>query len=95
MPFHSEFHWKKMTNPPSYWCKAGAGTFLVPCFYSSLGLAVSTDDGKTFKVTGQILQPSQPLSVFQGGSNNMGVDYGSLGVLLGGMFVLRKRGRKP
>jgi hypothetical protein len=78
IPFHSEFHWKNMANPPSYWCRVGVTTSQVPCFYGGLGLAVSTDNGKTFKVAGQILQPSQPLSVFEGGGDNMDVGYGSL-----------------
>jgi hypothetical protein len=43
-------------------------------------LAISTDDGKTFKVVGQILQPSQPLSVFTGGGTNMSIGDGSLAV---------------
>jgi hypothetical protein len=77
MTFHGEFDWKDMANPPSYECRVPAAG-LVPCFYSSLGLAVSTDDGKTFEFVGQILQPSQPLSVFQGSGNNMDVGYGSL-----------------
>jgi hypothetical protein len=78
MPFHAEFHWQNLSNPPSYECAAGAATSLVPCFYSSIGLAVSTDDGKTFEVAGQVIQPSEPLSVFQGGGRNMAVGYGSL-----------------
>ena len=78
MPFHGEFHWQNLANPPSFKCTAGAATSLVPCFYSSIGLAVSTDNGNTFEVVGQILQPSQPLSVFEGGGKNMAVGYGSL-----------------
>ncbi len=79
MTFHAEYHWKNMANPPSYWCFIGnSTTSSVPCFYSSIGLAVSTDDGKTFHVAGQIIQPSQPLSVFEGGTGNMDVGYGSL-----------------
>ncbi len=74
MPFHGEYHWKNMSNPPTYLCDN------VPCFYSGLGLAVSTDDGKTFRDVGQIMQPSQPLSVFTGGGRNMGVGYGTLWV---------------
>jgi len=50
----------------------------VPCFYSSLGLAVSTDGGETFKVVGEILQPSEPFSAFEGGGRNMAVGTGSL-----------------
>lgn len=71
MPFHSEFHWTTSASA-DHQC---AG---VPCFYGSLGLAISTDDAKTFKVVGQILQPSQPLSVFIGGGKNMPIGYGSL-----------------
>jgi hypothetical protein len=41
-------------------------------------LAVSVDDGKTFSVAGQIVQPSEPLSLFEGGGTNMAVGYGSL-----------------
>ncbi len=78
MPFHTEYHWKNMANPPSYWCKIGNTGSQVPCFYSSIGLAVSTDNGKTFQVVGQIAQPSEPLSVFENGSNNLAVGYGSL-----------------
>lgn len=71
MPFHGEVWWQ---NPATTDHKCNN----VNCFYSSLGLAVSTDDGKTFKVVGQILQPSQPMSVFTGGGKNMAVGYGSL-----------------
>jgi hypothetical protein len=78
MPFHGEFHWKNTANPPSFWCKVGETGSQVPCFYGGIGLAVSTDDGKTFNVVGQVFQPSEPLSVFQGGGNNMDVGYGSL-----------------
>jgi hypothetical protein len=72
MSFHGEFHWKNMANPPSYLCDKQI------CFYSSLGLAVSTDNGKSFKVVGQVLQPSEPLSFFTGGGTYMAVGYGSL-----------------
>lgn len=79
MVFHSEFHWLNPANPPSQKCfTSGSTTSVVPCFYSSLGLAISTDNGQTFKIVGQILQPAQPLSVFQGGGTNMDVGYGSL-----------------
>jgi hypothetical protein len=79
MTFHAEYHWKNMANTPSYWCLVGnSTTSAVPCFYSSIGLAVSIDDGKTFQVAGQIIQPSQPLTVFEGGAGNMDVGYGSL-----------------
>jgi len=71
MPFHAEFQW---SNPGSADHKCNG----VPCFYGSIGLAVSTDSGKTFKVVGQILQPSQPLSVFTGGGANLVIGDGSL-----------------
>jgi len=75
MPFHAEVHWQ---NPKTadHRCEVSGGTS-VPCFYASLGLAVSTDAGKTFKVVGQILQPSQPMSVFTGSGKNMQVGTGS------------------
>jgi len=71
MPFHSEVHW---SNPASsdHKCRG------ITCFYSSIGLAVSTDDGKTFKVVGQIVQPSQPLAFFIGSGAIMSVGDGSL-----------------
>jgi hypothetical protein len=79
MPFHAEYHWQNAANPPSFLCSAGGNSpSMVPCFYSSIGLAVSVDDGKTFSVAGQIVQPSEPLSLFEGGGTNMAVGYGSL-----------------
>ena len=76
MPFHGEVWWK---NPASadQKCSVTSGSS-VPCFYSALGLAISTDAGQTFKVVGEILQPSQPMSVFTGSGRNMMVGYGSL-----------------
>ena len=71
MPFHGEFWWSNSATS-NHTCNG------ITCFYSSLGLAVSIDDGKSFKVVGQILQPSQPLSVFTSGGTNMPVGYGSL-----------------
>jgi hypothetical protein len=71
MPFHGEIHW---SNPATADHKCDN----VPCFYGSIGLAVSTDNGRTFEVAGQIFQPSQPLSVFQNGGTNMAAGYGSL-----------------
>jgi hypothetical protein len=79
MVFHSEYHWLNQANPPSQKCfVSGSTQSEVPCFYSSLGLAVSSDHGQTFRIAGQILQPSQPLPVFEGGGTNMDVGYGSL-----------------
>ena len=78
MSFHGEIWWQNPASPDRK-CQAGGGSgSKVPCFYSSLGLAVSTDDGKTFKIVGQILQPSQPMSVFTGSGTIMPVAYGSL-----------------
>ncbi len=78
MSFHSEYQWKNQSNPPSYLCKVGNTTSQVPCFYSTVGLAVSTDNGKTFQVVGEIVEPSQPLSVFETGAEYMDVGDGSL-----------------
>jgi hypothetical protein len=78
MPFHGEFWWKNMANPPSYLCRIGQSASQVDCFYGGIGLAVSTDGGTTFHVVGQIMQPSQPLSVFQESGTYMDVGYGSL-----------------
>ena len=78
MPFHTEVWWR---NPAALDGKCnvvgGAGS-KVRCFYSTLGLAVSTDAGKSFKIAGEILEPSQPLAAFAGGERNMMVGYGSL-----------------
>ena len=79
MVFHTEYHWLNPANPPSQKCfVSGSTTSAVPCFYSSIGLALSADNGQTFKIVGQIVQPAQPLSVFQGGGTNMDVGYGSM-----------------
>lgn len=78
MSFHSEYHWMNLKNPPSDLCKVGNSTSQVPCFYSTVGLAVSTDNGKTFQVVGEIAEPSQPLSVFENGAGYMDVGDGSL-----------------
>jgi hypothetical protein len=71
MPFQGQLHWQ---NPATadHLCDGA------PCIYSSLGLAVSTDDGETFKVSGQILQPSEPLSFFTANGGNPAIGYGSL-----------------
>ena len=71
MSFHAELQW---SNPATADHKCNN----VSCFYGSLGLAVSTDDARTFRVVGQTLQPSQPLSIFAGGGRNVTTGYGSL-----------------
>jgi hypothetical protein len=76
--FHAEVWWQNAASPDRKCGVVGGSGSEVPCFYSSLGLAVSTDDGRSFKVAGQILQPSQPMSVFIGGGRYMPVGYGSL-----------------
>jgi len=78
MPFHGEFHWKNMANPPSYLCGIGQTASQFPCYYGGIGLALSTDGGATFRVVGQIMQPSPPLSAFQGSPSSMDVGYGNL-----------------
>jgi hypothetical protein len=78
MSFHGEVWWQNPARADRK-CQVGASAgSAVPCFYSSLGLAVSTDDGRTFKVVGQMLQPSQPMSVFTGSGRIMPAGYGSL-----------------
>jgi len=77
IPFHAEVWWQNPATP-DHKCIVGAGHSEVNCFYGSLGLVISTDNGRTFKVVGQILQPSQSISVFKGGGKNMNVGYGSL-----------------
>jgi len=78
MTFHAEVWWQNPETTTHKCNVAGGNGSQVECFYSSLGLAVSLDDGKTFKVVGQTFQPSQPMSVFMGGGRNMSVGYGSL-----------------
>jgi hypothetical protein len=70
MTYHGEVHWK-----------APSGDGLcdnVPCFYGSLGLAVSTDGGVTFIPVGQIIQPYESLPTFMGGGKNLPVGYGPM-----------------
>jgi hypothetical protein len=78
MPFHGEVWWQNMASSDHKCDVSGNSGLRVACFYSSLGLAVSTDNGRTFKVVGEILQPSQLMSAFIGGGANMMVGYGSL-----------------
>ena len=78
MSFHGEYHWRNAANPPRYWCFIGNTTMQVPCFYSGIGLAVALNQGQTFKVVGQILQPMQPFSSYLNGASNLDVGYGSL-----------------
>jgi hypothetical protein len=78
MSFHGEVWWRNpATSDGKCEVTGGAGS-KVECFYSSLGLAISLDEGKSFRVVGQIMQPSQPMAAFRGAGHNMAVAYGSL-----------------
>jgi hypothetical protein len=61
MPYHGEFQ------------GTGGTCDGVHCYYGGIGLAVSTDDGASFKSVGQIIQLYEPRSV-----TNIGGGYGSL-----------------
>ncbi|HTT69044.1 MAG TPA: hypothetical protein VMF70_13545 [Gemmatimonadales bacterium] len=78
IPFHAEIHWVNPSTSDGLCYVNGTSGGEVPCFYGGLGLAVSTDGGVTFRVVGQVFQPSEALSVFKGGGTNMSVGYGSL-----------------
>ena len=47
MVYHAEFHWGPQ-----------CGAENAPCFYGTLGLAASMDDGVTFQKLGEIIQPN-------------------------------------
>jgi len=78
MAFHGEYQWQNPATADHKCQVSGGGGGSVPCYYASLGLALSTDNGASFRVVGQVLQPSQPLSAFAGKGTNMNVGYGSL-----------------
>ena len=78
IPFHAEIHWTNPSTASGSCYVSGTTGPQVPCFYGGIGLAASTDGGTTFRVVGQVFQPSEPLSLFKGGGTNMGVGYGSL-----------------
>ena len=78
MPFHAEVWWRNPAALDGQCSVVGGAGSKVRCFYSSIGLAVSTDAGRSFRIAGEILEPSQPLSAFIGGERNMTVGYGSL-----------------
>jgi hypothetical protein len=79
MTFRGEHQWKNSARPDGL-CDSGGGAFAggVPCYYSTLGLAVSTDNGRTFRVAGESLQLSDPLSDSKGGPLSRNIGYGSL-----------------
>lgn len=62
MTFHAEFHWGKV-------CSGGA-----PCFYGTLGMALSTNNGASFTSLGEIIQPyiTRPAAVALGPSISIG-----------------------
>ena len=78
MTFHGEWWWQNPATANHKCLVNGGAGSSVDCFYSSLGLAVSTDDGKSFHVVGEVLQPQQPKSAFVGSGQNVNVGYGSL-----------------
>jgi hypothetical protein len=78
MRFHAEYWWKNPALPDGKCEVTGGSGSRVDCFYSTLGFAVSLDDGASFKVVGQILEPSRPKLEFLSGGKNMAVGYGSL-----------------
>jgi hypothetical protein len=75
MPFHGEYWWR---NPARSDGKCEIADGVTDCFYSALGLAVSTDGARSFRVAGEILQPSLPRTFFMGSGKIMGVGYGAL-----------------
>jgi hypothetical protein len=78
MSFRGEYHWKNPSTPDGL-C-GGVGVFAggVPCYYSTLGLAVSTDGGLNFKVVGESVQLTDPLTASKGKNVNRNIGYGSL-----------------
>jgi hypothetical protein len=79
MTFRGEYQWKNPARADGL-CEGGGAAFAggVPCYYSTLGLAVSTDGARTFRVAGESLQLTDPLSASKGGSVNRNIGYGSL-----------------
>lgn len=80
MTFRGEYQWKNPTTANGL-CGGGANPAFaggVPCYYSTLGLAVSFDEGKTFKVVGESVQLTDPLTASKGTDTNRNIGYGSL-----------------
>jgi hypothetical protein len=80
MTFRGEYHWKNPAKANGL-CGGGANPAFaggVPCYYSTLGLAVSTDAGNTFRVAGESLQLTDPLTASKGTDTNRNIGYGSL-----------------
>jgi hypothetical protein len=80
MTFRGEYQWKNPARADGL-CGGGANPAFaggVPCYYSTLGLAVSTDGGNSFKVAGESLQLTDPLTASKGTDTNRNIGYGSL-----------------
>jgi len=80
MTFRGEYHWKNPARADGL-CGGGANPAFaggVPCYYSTLGLAVSTDGGNTFRVAGESLQLTDPLTASKGTDTSRNIGYGSL-----------------
>jgi hypothetical protein len=80
MSFRGEYHWKNPARADGL-CGGGANPAFaggVPCYYSTLGLAVSTDEGNTFRVAGESLQLTDPLTASKGADTSRNIGYGSL-----------------
>jgi hypothetical protein len=80
MTFRGEYNWKNPARADGL-CGGGASAAFaggVPCYYSTLGLAVSTDGGNTFKVAGESVQLTDPLTASKGTDANRNIGYGSL-----------------
>jgi hypothetical protein len=71
MVFRGEYWWQN-SQTPDHTCNH------VACYYSSLGLAVSTDGGRTFRIVGEAAQLHEPVTQWDGGSTNRNFGYGSL-----------------
>jgi hypothetical protein len=80
MSFRGEYHWKNPANTQGLCGATGIGPFGggVPCYYSTLGLAFMPDGAGKFRVAGESVQLSDPLSASKGGSDNRNIGYGSL-----------------
>ncbi len=80
MTFRGEYHWKNPARADGL-CGGGANPAFaagVPCYYSTLGLAVSTDGGNTFRVAGESVQLADPLTASKGADTSRNIGYGSL-----------------
>jgi hypothetical protein len=80
MSFRGEYHWRNSARADGL-CGGGANPAFaggVPCYYSTLGLAVSTDGGNNFRVAGESVQLTDPLTDSKGTDTSRNIGYGSL-----------------